>query len=87
MNGIGKEEVVLCGIIALCGLTGVWVRSCNNASIADKDIALKQHEYGYVWNDTCNPGEIPSYKDIGNPDVGRRIFFFCSCPEKKEPSQ
>lgn len=44
MNGIGKEEVGLAGIIAFCALVGFAFNSCNKADVAEQEIALHEHE-------------------------------------------
>lgn len=44
-NGIGREEVGLFSIIALAGLIGFTVHSCNKASMVNNDIEERKHEF------------------------------------------
>jgi hypothetical protein len=94
-KAIGVGEVGLFGIIAVAGLLGFWVQSCNKSSIVNHDIEERQHEFdvehpavckdhsfmiaGWGSDDKCEPGEVPEYKDLGTPASGKKTWLFCSC--------
>jgi hypothetical protein len=102
MRGIGKEEVILLGMVIFSGLTGSIVKSCTSASVSSRDIEERQHEFdiknpapptpckehsalltGSFRPEECNPGETPSYKDLGLQNTGPKIWLFCTCPKEE----
>ena len=98
-KAIGVEEVGLFGIIAVAGVLGFWVQSCNKAMVVDHDITERQHEFdvknplpckdhSHHWDDNeqhCNPGEAPSIRNLALPgSPNSSLWLFCTCPVEQK---